>query len=91
MSLFVFNTISVKLPNLVADKPSKTSAGKSTSNTVKAKASMSGHQKNFGSKLEMKVLEGSEDTAYSSAEESKDDRRGGWKMLELLKAVSKPC
>ena len=42
-------------------------------------------------KLEMKVLKGTEDDNYSSEEESDDDRKGGWRMLRLLKKVSKPC
>ena len=74
---------SVKLTNLTADKPSRTSFAKSTSTSHQAKAA--------GSKPETKVLEGTEDSAYSSEEESDDDRRGGWKILGLLKEVSKPC
>ena len=82
--------VSVKLPNLTADKVSKTSnlAEKSASNSAKPKPS--------ASKLETKVLEGTagEDSAYSSEEETDHDRRGlgGRKILRVLtlKEVSKP-
>jgi hypothetical protein len=79
-------TLPVKIPNLTIDKLSKTfiSAEKSSSSsTMKAK--------HFVSKPETKVLEGTEDSDYSSEEESDDDRRGGRKILGLLKEVSKPC
>lgn len=82
-------TVFVKLPNLTSDKRSKTSASSSGSGSAKAKTSMSGHQ--VESKLHTKFLEGTEDGAYSSEEESDDDRRGGRKILGLLKEVSKPC
>ena len=76
----------------MAEKASQTSAGKSSSSSAKAKANTSGHQvKLFESKLDTKVLEGTEDSDYSSDEESVDDRRGGRKILGLLKEVSKPC
>ena len=83
-------TVSAKLPNLTADKLLKTSSlaektQKSASSSSSAKA------KQFVSKPETKALEGTEDSAYSSKEESDDDRRGGRKILGLLKEVSKPC
>jgi hypothetical protein len=84
-------TASVKLPNLTANsKPLKTSAEKSVSSSSSAKVKTSaasasgGHQaKPFGSKLETKVLEGTGDDAYSSEDESDDDRRGGRKINHL--------
>ena len=80
-------TVSVKLPTLTDDseKLSKTSslAVKSAAGSAKTKQSVS--------KLYTKELEDTEDSAYSSEEESDDDRRGGWKILGLLKEVSKPC
>ena len=80
-------TVSVKLPTLTTDseKLSKTSslAAKSASGSAKTKQSVS--------KLDTKELEDTEDSAYSSEEESDDDRRGGRKILGLLKEVSKPC
>lgn len=78
---------SVKLPlaNLTADKLSK------TSNSADKRASSSGKAKQVASKLATKALEGTEDGAYSSEEESDDERRGGRKILGLLKEVSKPC
>lgn len=89
-------TVFVKLPNLTpaadSNKPSKTSeknASSSGRGSAKAKASASGHQ--VESKLATKVLEGTKDSDYSSEEESDDDRRGGRKILGLLKEVSKPC
>ncbi|KAF8151625.1 ribonuclease H-like domain-containing protein [Crassisporium funariophilum] len=42
-------------------------------------------------KLETKKLAGTEDSNYSSEEELDDERKGGRKMLALLKDVSKPC
>jgi hypothetical protein len=42
-------------------------------------------------KLETKKLAGTEDSDYSSEDESDDDRKGGQKLLPLLMNVSKPC
>lgn len=42
-------------------------------------------------KLEMKKLAGTKDSDYSSKDESDDERRGGQKLLPLLKYMSKPC
>lgn len=87
-------TVSVKLPNLTPDKRSKTSSSaeksaSASSSSAKAKTGTSGHPGQ--AKLETKILEGTDDNAYSSEEESDDDRRGGRKILGLLKEVSKPC
>ena len=42
-------------------------------------------------KLETKKLAGTKDSDYSSEDESDDERKGGRKLLPLLKYVSKPC
>ena len=42
-------------------------------------------------KLETKKLAGTEDSDYSLEDESDDERKGGRKLLPLLKYVSKPC
>ena len=57
-------TVSVKLPNLAADKPSKTSAGKSASSSLSAKAKTSTSSQGVAKKLDTKVLEGTEDSSY---------------------------
>jgi hypothetical protein len=51
-----------------------------------------GKSKNGGpSKRETKDLSDFEDSAYASAEEDPDERKGGAKTLPLLLKVSKPC
>jgi len=90
----------------VADNP-KASVGRIASGSGKAKTSMGGHQtkatklfessksssgpSGFGKKLETKALKGAEDDEYLSEEESDDKRKGGRRILPLLKKVSKPC
>lgn len=53
-----------------SDKPLKTSAGKGASSSLSAKAKTSTSGQGVAKKLDRKVLEGTEDSAYSSEEES---------------------